>query len=177
MSRVTGKFSYNAICDVCGFKFKNTELRKRWDGFMVCKDDYETRHILDFYSPKNDSHTLPWTRPDNQDETSWTPTVTDLTTAGTGTTTVIATYQDNGTEVSYTIQITNTGDNTSASVLNTTTLTLPTATATASGGGTAIDENGTLLGLVSVDTGTLTIRPPTWGAWEPNIVIKGRYTK
>lgn len=61
---VTGKGGYNAICDVCGFKFKNFQLHKRWDGLMVCKEDYEPRHILDFYKTRNDEHPLPWSRPE-----------------------------------------------------------------------------------------------------------------
>lgn len=67
MGTVTGKYGYNVICDVCGFKFKNTELKKRWDGLWVCKDDWETRHPLDFYKPRNDTHTLPYTRPEPSD--------------------------------------------------------------------------------------------------------------
>lgn len=38
----------NAICDVCGFKFKGSQLKKRWDGAMVCSDDFERRHPQDF---------------------------------------------------------------------------------------------------------------------------------
>ena len=38
----------NAICDVCGFKFKSDELQKRWDGQMVCKGDFEYRHPQDY---------------------------------------------------------------------------------------------------------------------------------
>jgi hypothetical protein len=63
--RVTRSFGYNAICDVCGFKFKASQLSKRWDGMMVCKHDYEVRHSLDFYTTKNDAHLLPWTRSDS----------------------------------------------------------------------------------------------------------------
>ncbi len=61
---VTGKYSYNAVCDSCGFVFKASQLIKRWDGYMVCKDDWEPRNILDFYRPLNDHHQLPFTRPD-----------------------------------------------------------------------------------------------------------------
>ncbi len=57
---------YNALCDVCGFKYKNHQLKKRWDGFMVCAADWEPRHPLDFYKTRNDTHKLPWTRPDNE---------------------------------------------------------------------------------------------------------------
>jgi hypothetical protein len=37
----------NAICDCCGFKVKQSELRKRWDGAMVCSADWEARHPQD----------------------------------------------------------------------------------------------------------------------------------
>ena len=65
--KTTGSFGYNAICDVCGFKFKSYMLRKRWDGFMVCKHDYEVRHSMDFYTTRSDTHLLPWTRPEGID--------------------------------------------------------------------------------------------------------------
>lgn len=32
---------WNAICDVCGQKYKASQLMKRWDGLMVCKEDWE----------------------------------------------------------------------------------------------------------------------------------------
>lgn len=37
----------NSICDVCGHKYKGSQLRKRWDGAMVCSADFETRHPQD----------------------------------------------------------------------------------------------------------------------------------
>lgn len=36
--------TWNAICDVCGFKFKMDKLKKRWDGLMVCHEDFELDH-------------------------------------------------------------------------------------------------------------------------------------
>lgn len=63
--RITGSYGYNALCDVCGFKFKASQLHKRWDGMMVCKADFEQRHSMDFYTTRNDAHLLPWTRSDN----------------------------------------------------------------------------------------------------------------
>ena len=36
--------TYNGICDVCGFKFKFTELQKRWDGLICCRKDFEQDH-------------------------------------------------------------------------------------------------------------------------------------
>lgn len=37
----------NSICDVCGWKFKHSQLRKRWDGAMVCSADWEPQHPQD----------------------------------------------------------------------------------------------------------------------------------
>lgn len=36
--------TWNCICDVCGFEFKSDELTKRWDGLLVCKQDFEFDH-------------------------------------------------------------------------------------------------------------------------------------
>jgi hypothetical protein len=60
--------SWKAVCDVCGFEFDNDELKKRWDGLMVCKPDFELRHPMDFLKvKKEDSQVLPWTRPEPAD--------------------------------------------------------------------------------------------------------------
>jgi len=55
---------WNAICAVCGFKFKNTELSQRWDGLYVCRDDWEIRHPQEMIRPIPDQNQVPWTRPD-----------------------------------------------------------------------------------------------------------------
>lgn len=54
---------WNAICDVCGFTYKSDQLRKRWDGLMVCSKDYEMRHPMDFLKVPTDDPSVPWTRP------------------------------------------------------------------------------------------------------------------
>ncbi len=59
---------YNTICDVCGFKFKDTDLRKRWDGLMVCERDWEQRHPQELLRPVPDQVKLPWTRPEGRDQ-------------------------------------------------------------------------------------------------------------
>lgn len=56
------KGDWNAICDVCGQQFKASELQKRWDGLMTCKEDWEVRHPLDFIRVKPDRQSVPWTR-------------------------------------------------------------------------------------------------------------------
>lgn len=58
---------WNAICDVCGFKFKNTQLKERWDGLMVCQSDWETRHPQEMIRAIPDENKLPWTRPEGTD--------------------------------------------------------------------------------------------------------------
>lgn len=39
---------HNAICDVCGFKYRASELKLRWDGLRVCAEDFERRHPQEF---------------------------------------------------------------------------------------------------------------------------------
>lgn len=45
---------WNIICDVCGFKFKSDEVRRRWDGLIVCKNDFEHDHPQKFIRVKAD---------------------------------------------------------------------------------------------------------------------------
>lgn len=58
---------WNAICDSCGKKLKASELKKRWDGLMVCADDFEHRHPQDFIKPRSDKIYVPWSRPQSTD--------------------------------------------------------------------------------------------------------------
>ena len=60
---------HNAICDVCGGKFKASQLRKRWDNLYVCSRDFETRHPADFFRVKADDPSVSWTRPDEVQDT------------------------------------------------------------------------------------------------------------
>jgi hypothetical protein len=55
---------WNAECDVCGFEFKASQLRSRWDGLMVCRADYEPRHPSDFFRVRPEDTSVPWARPD-----------------------------------------------------------------------------------------------------------------
>lgn len=50
--------SWNTICDICGRKFKNTDVRKRWDGFLVCSSDWESRHVADFIRVKPEKNNV-----------------------------------------------------------------------------------------------------------------------
>lgn len=58
---------WNAICDVCGCKFKSSDLMQRWDGLMVCSKDFEARHPQDFLRVRTDTPAIPWSRPVGED--------------------------------------------------------------------------------------------------------------
>jgi hypothetical protein len=53
----------NAICDSCGFKFKQSMLRKRWDGAMVCDADWESRHPQDLIKARAERNHIKDARP------------------------------------------------------------------------------------------------------------------
>jgi hypothetical protein len=61
------KGDWNAICDVCGFKRKASEMKMRWDGIMCCPEDWEPRQPQDFVRGVPDDQTVPWTRPEPPD--------------------------------------------------------------------------------------------------------------
>lgn len=44
-----------AICDVCGLRYLSSELSKRWDGLVVCEDDWESRHPQEFVRAVKDN--------------------------------------------------------------------------------------------------------------------------
>lgn len=55
--------TWKAVCDSCGFEFPSDELRERWDGFMVCIDDFETKHPLLDIRIRPERIAPPWVRP------------------------------------------------------------------------------------------------------------------
>lgn len=61
------RIGWAAICDRCGFRFKSTQLRKEWQGLMVCKECWEPRHPQDFVRVPHEEITPPWTRPEGTD--------------------------------------------------------------------------------------------------------------
>ena len=56
---------WNAWCDRCGFKFKASELRKEWQGFMVCSGCWEPRNEQDFIRSVPEKPAPPFSRPRN----------------------------------------------------------------------------------------------------------------
>jgi len=58
---ISGEF--NVTCDVCSKKIKAHEAKHRWDGFIVCHEDWEPRHEQDFVRARSDKITIPFQRP------------------------------------------------------------------------------------------------------------------
>src|SRR3972149_623776 len=69
---------WNAICAVCGMKYKASQLKKSWKGYYVCIKDWESRHMSDFYRPHSGEKQVSFTRPEPTD------IFTDVTFADTG---------------------------------------------------------------------------------------------
>jgi hypothetical protein len=59
---------YNAICRVCGFKRKASELKLRWDGVYVCRQDWEIRQPQDFVRGCPEEVAPEWTQPEPPDQ-------------------------------------------------------------------------------------------------------------
>lgn len=57
--------TWKSVCAVCGFQMKADQLRKRWDGVYVCDEDWEPRHILDFFKTRPDHQSVPWSQHDS----------------------------------------------------------------------------------------------------------------
>ncbi len=54
---------YNARCDQCYEKYKASELRRQWDGIMVCYRCLDPRHPQDLIRPPRPEQPPAWTRP------------------------------------------------------------------------------------------------------------------
>jgi hypothetical protein len=59
--------AWNAICDVCGHKYKSTDMLKRWDGLMVCKEDWEPDHPQKYLRVRQDKISTDWVRARGED--------------------------------------------------------------------------------------------------------------
>lgn len=55
------------MCDVCGRKYKASNLQKRWDGLMCCHEDWEIRQPQDFVRGVQDTQIAPWLRDEASD--------------------------------------------------------------------------------------------------------------
>lgn len=58
---------WNMVCRVCGFKYKNIDMRLRWDNVWVCYKDYEERQPQDFVRGVKDQMAVPYSSPEPAD--------------------------------------------------------------------------------------------------------------
>jgi hypothetical protein len=77
------------ICDVCGFRCRSSETRKRWDGLITCEADWEPRHPQDFVRGRVDNQNVPNPRPEPVANVVG-PLTTSLTAAASAGATVIS---------------------------------------------------------------------------------------
>lgn len=55
------------ICDVCGFKIRSEDKRKRWDGLIVCHSDWEPDHPQKYIRVEPDGQPVADPRPRPED--------------------------------------------------------------------------------------------------------------
>lgn len=59
--------SWNAVCDLCSGKFKADDLKKRWDGLIVCAKDWESDHPQKYIRVRSDPKPVPFIRTDPEE--------------------------------------------------------------------------------------------------------------
>jgi hypothetical protein len=74
--------NWNGLCDSCGRKFKALDLRRRWDGLMVCAEDYEIRHPSDFLRVQREKIAVDFSRPPPTEDTFIGPSCSVSDTTG-----------------------------------------------------------------------------------------------
>lgn len=76
------KGEWNYTCPVCQQVYKSGNIRRRWDGLMVCKTDWEPRHPQDMIRGIPDHTGVPEVSPDpsggSVDTSGWAATGTSL---------------------------------------------------------------------------------------------------
>lgn len=63
MTYISGDFY--RICEVCGFRYRASKTERRWDGLIVCHEDWESRHPQDFVRGRKDLQNVPNPRPES----------------------------------------------------------------------------------------------------------------
>lgn len=56
--------SWNAVCDVCGFRWKAELIKERWDSLRTCPECFELRNPLDLIRTPLENTTVPYQRPE-----------------------------------------------------------------------------------------------------------------
>ncbi len=68
MKKTSWPGNWKVVCDVCGFWFPSGEVKKRWDGLIVCKKDFEVRHPQTLYKYHQHTHIPDPVRTEPEDE-------------------------------------------------------------------------------------------------------------
>ena len=55
---------WNVLCQVCGFRFPASKINKRWDGLLVCKSCWESRHPQDLLRIPAEDTSVPFSSPE-----------------------------------------------------------------------------------------------------------------
>ena len=65
------KGKWKVICDVCGWEFYSDEVKKRWDGLLVCHKDFEYDHPQKYLRVRSDPVPVPsdWIRKEPAEDT------------------------------------------------------------------------------------------------------------
>jgi len=59
--------SWNVVCDVCGWYFKSDQIKKRWDGLLVCSKDWEMDHPQKYLKVRETGMAVPFIREPNDE--------------------------------------------------------------------------------------------------------------
>ena len=54
--------AWNVVCFECGRKRKASEMKRHWQGYYVCPEEWEPRQPQDFVRGTKDVQTPPWTQ-------------------------------------------------------------------------------------------------------------------
>jgi hypothetical protein len=61
MKKTTWPGNWKVTCQVCGFQYPSGEIKKRWDGLLVCAKDHEPRHPQTLIRVPRESDPPPFT--------------------------------------------------------------------------------------------------------------------
>jgi len=90
------KGDWVALCDSCGRKFKASHLKRRWDGLMVCHEDWEPRQTQDYVRGKAEKQIPVWTRSEPADDFVDVGSISAIAGLATAGTAVAGTYMASG---------------------------------------------------------------------------------
>jgi len=60
--------NWKVVCDVCQMQYPSSQVKRRWDGLIVCSKDWETRHPQTLYNYKSHISTPDFIRPEPDED-------------------------------------------------------------------------------------------------------------